>query len=91
MTPENSRLALEYVKKAASLLRKSTSIQVFKDNFQEINSLIRKIPGHIDLVEDLGRKLDKLEEWQVFELRNSLLENLIKTQQLTQALLRTVD
>lgn len=91
MTPDNTRLALEYVKKAASLLRKSSDIQVFKDKFNEINDLIRKIPGHTDLVEDLGRKLDNLEDWQINELRNSLLENLIKTQQMTQALLRTVD
>lgn len=88
MSPNSTRLALEYVKKAAALLRRSDTILGFKENFNEISSIIRKIPDHKDLVEV---NFDSLEDWQVTELRTSLIENLKKTQDLTQKLLRTID
>ena len=88
MSPDSSRMALEYVKKAAALLRRSDTIIGFKENFNEIYSIVSKIPDHKDLVEV---NVDSLEDWQVTELRTSLIENLKKTQDLTQKLLKTID
>ena len=84
---ESSHQILEKIQKAAQLIRLNDDPETFKNNFDKIKELVMAIPGHEDLV--MVNDLQKIEQWQVVELRNSLLEQLNKTKITMQALLKT--
>ena len=84
---ESTHEILDKIHKAAQLIRKGGEVKTFKDNFEQIRVLVADIPGHEELVE--VNELTKVEDWQVMELRNSLLEQLNKTKLTFQALLKT--
>lgn len=84
---ESSHEILEKIQKAAQLIRSNDDPETFKNNFEKIKELVMAIPGHEDLV--MVNDLHKIEQWQVAELRTSLLEQLNKTKITMQALLKT--
>ena len=78
---------LEKISKAAALIRTNGDANAFRNNFDQIKKLVSAIPGHEDLVEI--NDLQKIEQWQIEELQNTLLEQLNKTKLTMQALLKT--
>lgn len=84
---ESSHQILEKIQKAAQLIRSNNDPNDFIKNFEKIKEMVMAIPGHEDLVN--VNDLQKIEQWQIEELQNSLLEQLNKTKITMQALLRT--
>ena len=82
----SSNEIFELLEKASSLISNG-DLSKFKDNFSEISAIVKKIPGHSDLVDVNG--FDNLEEWQLSEFKNTLLEQLNKTKQTWQQLKST--
>ena len=83
----NSIEIISLIDKASSLLHKNEDAKTFKNQFAEIKTAISSIPGHEDLVN--VNSLDTLEEWQLSELRNTLIEQLAKTKNTWVALKKT--
>ena len=77
----------DLLEKASSLLN-NNDVSAFKQNFTEIKQVIKTIPGHEDLVNSLN-DIDKLDDWQITELKNTLFEQLAKTKQMWQQLKNT--
>lgn len=84
---QDFRKNLELISSAASLLREQESVEEFRANFPQVIEYISQIPDHAELVNISN--LDKLEDWQVQELRQSLLSQLQKSKGMFQQLIRT--
>lgn len=82
----NSLEIFDLLEKATSLLS-IDDIKHFKSNFSQIKEVITSIPGHEELV--IVNELDTLEDWQLTELRTTLLEQLNKTKETLKYLKKT--